>query len=480
MKLTGTGPKNSVGLLFVDWCGLGDDITALPVIAELAKTKDVTVYTVHPGLWQSLNVHVIGVTVTGVEAGPNVIAKEFRCDTGEYLDMYWEGNNLPKYETIYKLGAWGVWEDNAIGGSHRPRFEQLAELLDVSVPESFDYVAALKPNVTSDSYILMNVESRELMRSLTDTQALELYELLSEDSRVVWLSETSGDPRVRCNTAQELIDLVYNAKHVVGIDNGVMHLACAFKKPVTIAGGMTDVRLIFEQYKTPLSVIQTSHNECISPCYRLPQNGFTNKLCCGKYERPACLGSLNVSSLLTGERSGVRYPAITNEQKLHAMRELFDRRVPGAVAEFGVYRGGSARIIANAFPDRPCILFDTFEGIPFKGEHDVHAPGDFSTNFEDVRSSLSDCRNIEFAKGIFPETATPYESEHFAFVYVDADQYQSTKDALEFFWPRLNAGGVIALDDYRWPHCPGVEKALLEFGQKIYNPVPYFAYIKKI
>lgn len=300
-KLTGTGPKGSVCLLFADYCGIGDDIAALPVVAKLAESYAVTVYTPHPDLWRGINVKIISVKVTGVEAGYGRFAKSFYCENGEYLDMLWDANNLPKYETIYKLTAWGCEEDNEFSGARRSRFEQLAELLDTDYIRDFDYARALnaKKNPVLGSYILMSVESHEAMRTLSDEQARELYDGLNQRSRVVWLSEEPGSNRKHCATHAELIELVYNATEVIGTDNGVMHIACALGKRSTIIGGMTDVRSIFEPYNAPLKAMQTTHDECISPCYRLPQNGFLNNKCCGSHDEPQCLRSVSGDAIIS-------------------------------------------------------------------------------------------------------------------------------------------------------------------------------------
>ena len=48
-------------------------------------------------------------------------------------------------------------------------------------------------------------------------------------------------------------------------------------------------------------------------------------------------------------------------------------------------------------------------------------------------------------------------------VHLDADLYESTKDCLAYFAPRIPPGGVIVLDDYDAPNCPGVRLAAEEF-----------------
>ena len=51
----------------------------------------------------------------------------------------------------------------------------------------------------------------------------------------------------------------------------------------------------------------------------------------------------------------------------------------GACAEVGVYKGGTAELIAINRKERPLYLFDTFSGIPYSGKHDNHHKmGDFN------------------------------------------------------------------------------------------------------
>lgn len=305
-RLNGTGSKGSLCLLFVNECGIGDDVNALPVVASLAEENDVTVYTVHPELWRGIDVNVIGVT------GNQVVG--FASEYGELLDILWDGANLPKYETIYKLTSWGVWEDNEIGGSIRPRFDQLAEILGVECSHKyawgarghnpiFDYAAALNARKidVEKPYVVLSVESHEPMRTLPDDKAFELYVDLLNYSDVIWLTEGSPQKRrTRCSSLAELIHLVYNAERVVGIDNGIAHIAAALRKPLTLIGGMTDVRKIFEQYQTPINYIQTAYTaECPRACYRLPSNGFTKNKCCGSHDAPKCLGSTDVGRVVS-------------------------------------------------------------------------------------------------------------------------------------------------------------------------------------
>ncbi len=85
---------------------------------------------------------------------------------------------------------------------------------------------------------------------------------------------------------------------------------------------------------------------------------------------------------------------------------------------------------------------------------------------EEVKNYLSSYQCIVYHKGLFPQTADSVSKNKFSFVYLDADLYQSTKDGLEFFYPRLSKGGVIIIDDFVSRRWAGVETAVGEFLEK--------------
>lgn len=168
----------------------------------------------------------------------------------------------------------------------------------------------------------------------------------------------------------------------------------------------------------------------------------------------------------------------------------------GDMAEFGVYKGGISLGMAIKDPRRQLYLFDTFEGIPDRSAQDEpHGPGDFGdTSYTAVKTMLKNQRmhggypmgQVTLVQGIFPESAEHAfefsETPSFSFVHVDADHYQSTYDAIEWFYPKMVKGGIMIFDDWEWQHCPGVKKALLElqprFGYQIEVTRPTQAQIR--
>ena len=140
---------------------------------------------------------------------------------------------------------------------------------------------------------------------------------------------------------------------------------------------------------------------------------------------------------------------------------LNSRDLPGDVAQVGVYRGASAGFIAEAARKR-VHLFDTFEGLPPGTSADQGADTFKDTSVEMVREYLK-AYDVVCYKGFFPATAGPIKDRKFCFVYLDADLYQSTKDGLEFFYPRLSPGGAIVIDDLDSKEWLGVRQAVDEF-----------------
>ena len=133
--------------------------------------------------------------------------------------------------------------------------------------------------------------------------------------------------------------------------------------------------------------------------------------------------------------------------------------VPGAVAEVGVYRGGSAAVLAHIFgTERRMLLYDTFTGLPESGEYD----GDHlkQGQFDDV--SIDDVRKLiphaQIIVGEFDEQLVP--NLGFAFVHIDVDLFEPTFDALDAFWPKLMPGGRIVVDDAGNERTPGATCAV--------------------
>ncbi|HET9835735.1 MAG TPA: TylF/MycF/NovP-related O-methyltransferase [Rhodanobacteraceae bacterium] len=132
------------------------------------------------------------------------------------------------------------------------------------------------------------------------------------------------------------------------------------------------------------------------------------------------------------------------------------REVPGAVAEAGVFAGGSAKLICEAKGDRELHLFDVFETLQREPAGDVpEATGAVRSHFQrvhareaDVRKTLDGHAGVSFHTGVFPKTAAAVADTLFSFVHLDLDLEAGTLAALEFFYPRLAPGALLVADDF--------------------------------
>jgi O-methyltransferase len=147
-------------------------------------------------------------------------------------------------------------------------------------------------------------------------------------------------------------------------------------------------------------------------------------------------------------------------------------RIKGDIVECGVFNGGSAAVMGFSiagYPDHRLWLYDTFEGMPPPAKRDNPLAEDYTGKLQGslasvkeiltrVRLHESRCR---FQKGLFKETFKGPLPERVALLHIDADWYDSVRDALETFYPRMPDGGIVVLDDFG--HWEGAREAFYDF-----------------
>ena len=144
-------------------------------------------------------------------------------------------------------------------------------------------------------------------------------------------------------------------------------------------------------------------------------------------------------------------------------------QVPGDTAECGVYLGASSYLIAS-FISRSSLekthhLFDSFDGLslPIAADGEHWRQHDLKVERNEAERRLSKFQNLRFYKGWIPERFGEVSNCRFSFVHIDVDLYEPTRDSIEFFYPRMNPGGIILCDDYGVSSCPGATKGVDEF-----------------
>lgn len=148
--------------------------------------------------------------------------------------------------------------------------------------------------------------------------------------------------------------------------------------------------------------------------------------------------------------------------------------------ECGVYKGNSLVACAEIARDfgLPFHFYglDTFEGLPALSEKDRSmAPPNAlylqqrlfaDTSLEEVKKRVEEKGldpYISLVPGLFRDTLPTLFDKKFWFVSIDCDLYEPHVECLEFFYPRMERGGVIFFDDYYSVEYPMARTAVDEF-----------------
>lgn len=146
-----------------------------------------------------------------------------------------------------------------------------------------------------------------------------------------------------------------------------------------------------------------------------------------------------------------------------------------AIIEVGVWRGGTAALLAKANNNNsPVYLCDTFEGVAKAGEKDNQYKGGehADTSVETVEKLMNGqgISNYHILKGIFPDVnADLVEDQKFKICHIDVDVYDSAKDIFNWVWQRMIVGGVVVFDDYGFAACAGITQLVNELAAEIPN-----------
>ncbi len=200
----------------------------------------------------------------------------------------------------------------------------------------------------------------------------------------------------------------------------------------------------------------------------------------------------------------VRDRTMTHHTSVHflvqAVRYVEQNRIPGAIVECGVWRGGSMLAVAHTLlrlgvTDRDLHLFDTFEGMTPPTDRDVrmgqgkHAdeflsgtgqgpmawarPGNFVATLDDVKEGFAALdypqERTHFVPGAVEDTVPQHAPDRIAILRLDTDWYESTKHELTHLYQRLAPGGVVIIDDYGTWH--GAREATDEFLRETGEPL---------
>lgn len=160
-------------------------------------------------------------------------------------------------------------------------------------------------------------------------------------------------------------------------------------------------------------------------------------------------------------------PAIDVPRTMSLYGAVAEITLPGDYAEFGVFRGQSARLLLSLMSaDRKLHLFDSFEGLPedWKGDRQAGA-----FKLDEAEIPKFNPKRAPVYKGWFKDTVPGFASSMQAplsFIHVDCDLYSSTIDVLFNINKLIVPGTILLFDEYAMAKDDGEHQALGEWAEK--------------
>ena len=146
--------------------------------------------------------------------------------------------------------------------------------------------------------------------------------------------------------------------------------------------------------------------------------------------------------------------------RLHIVFALADycSNLDGDFVECGTYTGinahGLIAYLGFGALDKDMYLLDTWTGLSEQALFDFEkdrAIRCYEDCFQEVKETFADTPNVHLIQGLIPDTLEDVEWGPIAFLHLDMNCTFPEKAALEFFWEKIVAGGVVISDDYGHP-----------------------------
>ena len=200
-----------------------------------------------------------------------------------------------------------------------------------------------------------------------------------------------------------------------------------------------------------------------------------------------------VQNVLTSlSRVGGKLPTVVDpvRMKWTAALAFAAAKVPGDFVETGVFRGGSSIVLMGVMDalrlEKRHWACDSFQGVPPPSQQDkitgmvgaacsqgvagtskgkkpaaqctrahnlrVRSGGKWMSSRADFESNVKRFQvttsRLQIVEGWFKDTLPPAGLKRIAYLRLDGDMYNSTRDAIERLEPLVSSGGIIYVDDY--------------------------------
>ncbi len=143
------------------------------------------------------------------------------------------------------------------------------------------------------------------------------------------------------------------------------------------------------------------------------------------------------------------------------------RGLRGAVAEFGMFKGGTTMLISRFIEalgaDWKVYGFDTFDGFPAKRSLlDMYSHPDCVFLDVDTVRAVFGGRNVEIVEGDVVETVSRLAEEDLVLSFVDTDNFTSAEAIIRVIAERTVVGGAVVFD-----HWTGHDRHIDTIGERM-------------
>jgi O-methyltransferase len=167
------------------------------------------------------------------------------------------------------------------------------------------------------------------------------------------------------------------------------------------------------------------------------------------------------------------------EWRVHVLSTLawHAARLEGDFVECGVNTGIFSLAICHYLDfnklDKSFYLFDTFNGIPVESMSETERSARIIENsrnypecFDTAKQNFAPFPRAVLVRGRVPETLPLVHIDKVAYLHLDMNVAAPERAAIEYFWPKIVPGGVLAFDDYGWAPYKEQKDALDAFAEQ--------------
>lgn len=209
--------------------------------------------------------------------------------------------NKHKYGKFYSLRQWCIQHDEQTHGSpYISRFQQFADLIETSLPPTFDWQPILQPQPSATTVtVALGLDSTSMQRGYPHQR--ELRSLLRRNN-ISFADIGNGRGKVTGGTLSEIVNHIFNAEKVVAVDSGILAIALALHKPVVALFGPTTPQIIADQFTSysdiRLTVLQEMQRGCQMPCNFQQEKGFGVNGKCKKRSVAECMQAITPEKII--------------------------------------------------------------------------------------------------------------------------------------------------------------------------------------